>query len=151
MGVVKNDPRPWGIFIDHYNVYTDIPRWVSMVVYVTLSFRYLNKYKQTNKDAPGLKWLQQLIGAFAIFAAVWVIYLVPYVIPRYTNWMLSKLDWYPVYIPVTVLIYWLGIRGYLITWQLQTAEKKRSCNSPRLQWILRWNLSNVRWNKTGFT
>lgn len=124
MGVVKNDPRPWGIFIDHYNVYTDIPRWVSMVVYVTLSFRYLNKYKQTNKDAPGLKWLRQLIGAFSIFAAVWVIYLVPYVIPRYTNWMLSKLDWYPVYIPVTVLIYWLGIRGYLITWQLQTAEKK---------------------------
>jgi AraC-like DNA-binding protein len=99
-------------------------------VYVTLSFRYLNKYKQTNKDTPGLKWLQQLIGAFAIFAAVWVIYLVPYVIPRYTNWMLSKLDWYPVYIPVTVLIYWLGIRGYLITWQLQTAEKKAELQLP---------------------
>ena len=39
--------------------------------------------------------------------------------------MLDHLDWYPLYIPITLLIYWLGIKGYLVAWEQQAAEKKQ--------------------------
>ncbi|MEI9807655.1 MAG: hypothetical protein WDO16_07120 [Bacteroidota bacterium] len=39
---VRNNPAPWGIFIDNYNVYADIPRWASVTFYVWLSAKYLS-------------------------------------------------------------------------------------------------------------
>ena len=35
--LVKNNPGPWGNFIDDYNLYADIPRWMSVTSYVWLS------------------------------------------------------------------------------------------------------------------
>ena len=34
---IKNNPAPVGQFIDDYNVYADIPRWLSLTIYVWLS------------------------------------------------------------------------------------------------------------------
>ena len=78
-GLLKNEPRPWADAIDTYNVYCDIPRWVSLVVYVTLTLRYLQGQKQ--KRPAGFRWLQQITLGFAAFAGIWLVYLVPYVIP----------------------------------------------------------------------
>lgn len=124
LGVLKNHPQPWIIFIDTYNVYSDIPRWISLAIYTGLSFKFLAVYKRGNPPGAGLRWLQQLTWLFACFSAIWLVYLVPYVIPRYTEVMLDKFDWYPVYVPITLLIYWLGIKGYIISYQeLVTAKK----------------------------
>ncbi|MCF3110797.1 helix-turn-helix domain-containing protein [Niabella sp. CC-SYL272] len=122
-GLLKNDPRPWGIAIDTYNVYSDIPRWISLAFYTVLTLRYLAAGKQ--KNPAGFRWLQQVATVFGVFLCIWFVYLVPYVIPRYTGWMLDNLDWYPLYIPITLLIYWLGIKGYLVSWQQQVTEKKQ--------------------------
>ena len=111
---VKNNPRAWGNFIDHYNTYSDIPRWLSLAIYVWLSFKYLHTYKTAGKQVSGFAWLQQFVWLMAAFTGIWLLYLVPYVIPRYTNMMLDNFDWYPIYVPITVLIYWLGIKGYRI-------------------------------------
>lgn len=127
---VKNNPASWGNFIDTYNVYSDIPRWISMAVYVGLSFKYLRTYKATNKPAPGFAWLQQFTGLMAGFVGIFLLYLVPYVIPRYTNLMLDTFDWYPIYVPITVLIYWLGIKGYLISWQQLVTDRKTDTALP---------------------
>ncbi|MEP6466192.1 MAG: hypothetical protein ABJB05_07785, partial [Parafilimonas sp.] len=35
-GLLKNHPESWGNFIDTYNVYADIPRWMSVTFYVFL-------------------------------------------------------------------------------------------------------------------
>ncbi|HEX7755468.1 MAG TPA: helix-turn-helix domain-containing protein [Niabella sp.] len=126
-GALKNNPLPWANAIDTYNVYSDIPRWISLVIYTILTFRYLSVQKQ--KKPEGFRWLQQITWGFAAFACIWLVYLVPYVIPQYTGWMLDHLDWYPLYIPVTFLIYWLGIKGYLVAWQQQAAEKKQETAS----------------------
>lgn len=127
---VKNNPAPWGIFIDTYNVYSDIPRWISLAIYVGLSFKYLATYKAAGKPVPGFGWLQQFTWLMAGFSVIWFLYLVPYVIPRYTDKMLDIFDWYPIYVPITVLIYWLGIKGYLITWRQLVTDKRTETVLP---------------------
>jgi AraC-like DNA-binding protein len=85
LGFLKNEPGPVGNFIDNYNVYSDIPRWASLTVY-----------------------------------------LIPYVIPKYTNWVLDTFWWYPVYVPMAVLVYYLGLRGYVMAQQQPEEEKKEA-------------------------
>jgi AraC-like DNA-binding protein len=127
---VKNQPAVWGAFIDTYNVYSDIPRWISLAVYVWLSFKYLRTYKMAGKRVAGIAWLQQFVWLMTVFLGIWLLYLVPYVIPRYTGVMLDTFDWYPIYVPVTVLIYWLGIKGYLISWQQMVTDRKKETILP---------------------
>jgi AraC-like DNA-binding protein len=124
--LVKNNPGPWGQFIDDYQVYADIPRWLSITIYVWFSHKYLLAYKANhpaglNGQAINFKWLKQLVTVFIIFQSIWLLYLIPYVIPKYSNKLVDTLDWYPIYIPMVILIYWLGIKGYIV----QAAMKKK--------------------------
>jgi len=41
--------------------------------------------------------------------------------------MLDTFDWYPIYIPMAVLIYWLGIKGYML--QANSIQKKTAVAS----------------------
>src|SRR5450755_4891524 len=50
----KND-APWGLFIDQYNVYSDIPRWLSVSIYVWVANKYL---KTLSHPIP---WLTQFV------------------------------------------------------------------------------------------
>ncbi|MFC0772528.1 helix-turn-helix transcriptional regulator [Terrimonas alba] len=133
MGMIKPIAAPWGIFIDDYNVYADIPRWISITFYLWLAANYLSDLKRknniTNGRIAGFKWMQQFIRIFLVFQFIWLLYLVPYVIPRYTNLMLDTFKWYPVYIPLAIMIYWLGIKGYLVS-HLQTVPAKKNGTSP---------------------
>jgi AraC-like DNA-binding protein len=131
---IKNNPGPVGLFIDDYNVYADIPRWISLTIYVWISSKYLAAYKSKlngnwNGQSENFKWLSQILNIFKIFQVIWFLYLVPYVIPKYTNWMLNTFDWYPLYIPMSVLIYCLGINGYIVSQQKANADKKASANN----------------------
>jgi AraC-like DNA-binding protein len=133
-GLLKNKPGPWGNFIDTYNVYADIPRWISVTFYLWLSAKYFSAVKKKyNSNLNGLtaslNWIQQFIRVFFVFQAIWFLYLIPYVIPKYTDTMLGTFDWYPVYIPLAILVYWLGIKGYAIS-QQQSAKKITVINSP---------------------
>jgi AraC-like DNA-binding protein len=79
-----------------------------------LSANYLKGLK--NKEgAPSvnLKRMKQLIRFFLVFQIIWLAYLIPYVIPSYTDIILEIFSWYPVYTLMAVMIYWLGIKGYI--------------------------------------
>lgn len=120
----------WGRIIDYYDVYSDIPRWISLTMYLWLSYRYIISRKAHNKSkdkivANGFNWLLQFVYIFFGFQVIWLVYLVPYIIPRYTDWLLNTVDWYPVYLPLAVMIYWLGIKGYLISQSNITDGQKR--------------------------
>jgi AraC-like DNA-binding protein len=106
------DPASWGRFIDGYNVYADIPRWGSITVYLWLSARYLAGVGPEKSSYS--QWMRQFIRLFLVFQIIWFVYLVPYVIPSLTDKVLDAVDWYPVYIPLVVLIYCLGIKGHLM-------------------------------------
>lgn len=126
--VFRNDPEPWGIFIDQVNVYADIPRWISLTIYTVVSFRLIRSKKAekklSNGQAVNINWLQQLTVGWLIFQALWLVYLIPYVIPRYTDWMLNNIGWYPIYLPLCFMIYWLSIKGFIISWQTGVSVKK---------------------------
>ena len=117
----KND-APWGHFVDQYDVYSDIPRWLSVSIYLWVA----NKYLKT-LSAP-IPWLKQFMRMFIIFQVIWLCYLIPYVIPRYSGKLLDFFDWYPVYIPMSILIYWLGIKGYIVS-QAQNGNHKNRKSS----------------------
>jgi AraC-like DNA-binding protein len=109
---------PWGSFMDNYNTYSDIPRWFSITLYLWLTHRLLLKQGQESPGLPGeqqehhLKWLGSLVRAFMVFQVIWLLFLVPYILPAFRNGLLDKFGWYPIYIPLAVLIYWIGFRGY---------------------------------------
>ncbi|WP_344978123.1 helix-turn-helix domain-containing protein [Compostibacter hankyongensis] len=129
-GLIPRHPQPWGRFIDTYNVYSDIPRWISVSTYTWLSIKNIHSFKIKSEnltifyDPARLRWLQQLTRGFLGFQVLWLLYLIPYVIPRYTNMMLDVFDWYPLYVPLAVLVYWLGIKGYLMAQQARQGVKK---------------------------
>ena len=133
-GLIKSKPGPWGVFIDDYNVYADIPRWTSVTIYVWLSAKYLTAFRKKlngnlNGQTDNYKWLQQFIRIFIVFQSIWLLYLIPYVIPKYTDKILDTLDWYPIYIPMAILIYWLGIKGYILSQRHTTDKKSNGVNS----------------------
>jgi len=124
---LKNNPAPWGNFIDTYNVYADIPRWASVSFYLWLSAKYLKGFKANNNvsaNDPNYKWLRQFIRVFLVFQCTWFLFLIPYVIPKYSNALIDTVDWYPIYIPMAIIIYWLGIKGYMMSQQQYSAIKK---------------------------
>jgi hypothetical protein len=115
-GLAANHPGPVGYFIDTYNIYADIPRWLSIAIYLALSIHHLRQYRKLNEriTATGpLKWLRQLQAAFIAFQLISLCYLIPYVLPAYTMKMVRVFYWYPIYVPLALLIYWLSIKGYL--------------------------------------
>lgn len=122
LNLAPNRPGPWGQAIDDYNVYSDIPRWISVSIYLWLSYRCLST--QTQMDAARKRWFLQFLAFFGAFQAIWLLYLVPYVVPATTNFMLDTFDWYPVYIPMVALIYTMGIKGYLLPAQASAPVKK---------------------------
>ena len=109
-GVWRNSPRA-SLFIDTYNVYVDIPRWLSLAVYIFYGFRLLRGRSNA--------WLRQCLLAFTIFLGIWLVYLVPYTI--FTFRMENWINWYPVYLPLVCLMYWLGLKGYLVAYPRQAA------------------------------
>lgn len=118
LGWANPHKNNFGTWFDSYNVYADIPRWISLTVYLLFSFRLLNsaakQAKLKNEALPSIPWLREFLWVFLVLDALWFLHLVPYVIPRYTDAVLNTVDWYPLYIPLVGVIYWLGIRGFLI-------------------------------------
>ncbi|MBD2700022.1 helix-turn-helix transcriptional regulator [Spirosoma sp. BT702] len=118
LGVFEHRTNPsWGDVMDEYNAYVDIPRWISVTVYLFLTRRFLNQYEASvsNTHYPQVRWLRQFVTAFLIFQTIWLIHLIPYINPTSRYPLLDLFGWYPIYIPLTILIYWLGFKGYLHT------------------------------------
>lgn len=131
VGVIKKVDAQIGLFIDTYNQYIDIPRWISICVYLWLSFKYILQKKVFAKTTRNtvlttkIKWLQQFISLFFAFQILWLLHLIPYIIPRFSNSLLDWGNWYPIYIPLSVLVYWLGIKGYLMSKETFVSSLKK--------------------------
>ncbi len=107
--------QSWGNFIDGYNMYFDIPRWISISIYLWLSMLVIKSTPITNKNRKSMVWVKQFVIGMAIFQFMWLLYLIPYVIPNTSNILLGWVGWYPVYIPLMILVYWLGVNGFFLS------------------------------------
>ncbi|BAV08341.1 AraC-type DNA-binding protein [Filimonas lacunae] len=96
-------------FLDTYNKYADLPRWLSLAYYIYLSGKYI---RQVAPDSSAATWTKHFVVAMQLFVLVWFVYLVPYLIPAFSVVLAKRVGWFPVYIPLAVLIYWIGIAGY---------------------------------------
>ena len=118
LGWVLPAQRAWvSDFIDAVDVYSDIPRWTSITIYCWLAYRYIQQRRKQDQPMSAItsKWLQQFLSTFLVFQLIWLAYLVPYVIPATRDRLLDTVDWYPIYIPLAIMVYWLGLKGYLVT------------------------------------
>ena len=80
-----------GDIIDQYNSYSDIPRWISITAYLLLTKRFLNQYQATSKKQERqrhrshLGWLSFFLNSFLVFQLIWLVFLIPYIIPSFTS------------------------------------------------------------------
>ncbi len=135
---IKVNNGPVGQWMDDYNNYVDIPRWLSLSIYLYYSFKLLHNNKallSNNKQIQAeqkLRWAKQFLIGFTVFLSIWLIHLVPYVIPKFSNRLIDWGNWYPLYIPLSILVYWLGIKGYLISQKFTLQQKKKNSKSQEL-------------------
>lgn len=99
-------------FDDVYNKYADLPRWLSVSAYLFLSMRALQVQLPTIHQKIQ-RWLKIFTASFLAFQIIWLAYQIPYLIPAYSDKLLNAVAWFPLYIPLTILVYWLGIQGYI--------------------------------------
>lgn len=128
-GMVSKGQRSWASgFLDEYNTYVDIPRWISLTVYLWFTYKSMRQQStgQTEEQQQTNQWLKQFIQLFLVFQAIWFAYLVPYIIPATRQALIDAVDWYPIFIPLAVMIYWLGLKGYLGNY------KPLVSNSPKI-------------------
>ncbi len=112
--VEPNQYLKWAGFIDWFHMYFDIPRWASISCYLWVAIHLLKSAAPNVKNQKFARWAKQFVVGFAVFQVLWLIYLIPYVIPITSDLLLNLVGWYPVYIPLTALVYWLGVNGYFL-------------------------------------
>ena len=125
LGLINNDSNfDLGNFISLYNQYADIPRWLSLAIYLTFTYQLISKHQSDFKNNAFTKWAKKFTFGFIIFSIIWFFHLVPYLIPSLSNLLLSNVGWYPVYIPLIILVYWLGINGYIFSFKTYKKTSK---------------------------
>jgi len=115
--ISSNNNVTWINFIDTYNHYIDIPRWISLVIYLWLTFKIISEHENHKKNEIFTIWAKRFTVGFTIFSIIWMLHLIPYSIPSLSNRLLGSVGWYPIYIPLIILVYWLGINGYIISFK----------------------------------
>jgi AraC-like DNA-binding protein len=116
LGVFRQEDGPaWGHVMDQYNTYVDIPHWISITVYLWLSYRLLRQHPPTGVEysEATYRWLATLHRAMTGFQVVYALFLIPYVTPAFHNAVLDFAGYAPLYVPLVAIIYWIGLKGYL--------------------------------------
>ena len=117
--LIPPNKYPVGVWEDYYDQYADIPRWISLTVYLALATRYLKRRRQEPASDEGdlrrQAWLRTFLRVLWAFDLFWFAFLVPYELPKIGDELIGRFDWYPLYIPMVILIYFLGAKGYFIS------------------------------------
>lgn len=109
------------IFIEQYDVYVDIPRWVSLTSYCIMSAKIIRNYHSSDVFIA-----KQVLLSFCIFQIIWLLFLCIYIIPGYRPVLINSAGWFPLYVPLSALIYWIGINGFI---SIRTANAGRRSSS----------------------
>lgn len=115
--IAPDSTESWSIFGDAYNMYVDIPRWISLVVYLFFTYKLIAQHPQKERNPVFFVWAKRFTIGFMVFTAIWFLHLIPYIIPSLSDPLLGAVGWYPLYMPLIVLIYALGINGYIISFK----------------------------------
>jgi AraC-like DNA-binding protein len=113
----------FGVIYDDYNQYADIPRWISFTIYLVLGTRYLKgKSESMRRESMRRNWAGTFLRVLWVFDLIWLAFNIPYELPRIGDILIDRFDWYPLYIPLVVMIYYLGVKGYFISYRAPVAK-----------------------------
>lgn len=121
MGLTSYEERVWWADLKNgYATLIDIPGWLSLTIYLGVTQRLMSRHKPVNPSSTTesnyhLNWLHSLLSVWFGFQLLWLLFLIPYQLSSFRNALLDKVGYYPLYIPLAGLIYWIGLRGYLHT------------------------------------
>jgi AraC-like DNA-binding protein/uncharacterized membrane protein YgcG len=128
----------FGSWLDDYDQYSDIPRWISLTIYLVLATRFLRRAAGGSGSAMGsaaagggvsaggfaaaggsrdVRWPRAFLRVLWAFDLFWLLFLVPYELPRIGDELINRFDWYPLYLPMVAIIYYLGVKGYFISYR----------------------------------
>lgn len=128
--------------LDIYNQYADLPRWISLTWYLYQSGTILKKLP--SHRVAMLQRLRRFLFAMKVFAGIWLLYLIPYLLPATHDILNRTVGWFPVYVPLAVMVYWMGLAA-ISGQQVQGATKKTSETytqdqlahaATQLQWLM---------------
>jgi AraC-like DNA-binding protein len=95
--------------------YTDALAWAWFVIYLWLTHGLVRRFRQQARSMPQadvqLGWLSRLIKAFFLLTLIWAFYVIVEFAPPEQSW--EYWEDYLIYVPLSVLTYWLGFAGYL--------------------------------------
>lgn len=105
-------------YVYEYHTYADIPRYFSMIIYSLVTYKYLKNYNEnldslSNLECVHLKWLNQFLIGIGVIILFWTPFLFIYISPL-RKWLLMTFYYFPIYIPLTIFIYWASIKWYLL-------------------------------------
>jgi len=109
-----------GNFLNAYNKYGDIFLWIQLSLYLFLSYKHLKNKNHTYKASViQEKWLTSFIRMFIGFQLLWLPFLLVYISNYdYLIWDFG-IDYYYIYIPLIVLLYWIGLKWVLISREIK--------------------------------
>lgn len=118
----------FGSWLDDYNQYGDIPRWISLTIYLGMATRYLRRNRRSARlvaegDVEHGRWPKSFLRVFWAFAIFWLLFLIPYELPQVGDALIARFDWYPLYLPMVAIIYYLGVKGYFISYRREPDKK----------------------------
>lgn len=112
-----------GRLLHHYYIYGDAVFWTHLTVYLVCTMLLLRKHAP---DFPNQKtyqnWLRRFLSYFLLFQLAWLPFLLIYVSNyRYLIWEYG-LHYYPIYIPLVALIYWISIKWLIVAGTFTRSE-----------------------------
>lgn len=122
-GVLKAGPAEYKqYFFTTVHIIENYLAPLLMLVYLVATYRMLMRYHRLivgkqNEIPAQLQWLLRVVGTLTIGIAFWKLYFL--VNEHLFDRPLQLADYYPLYLMLAVLIYWLGFHGFLQSVPLQ--------------------------------
>ncbi|QKZ15571.1 helix-turn-helix domain-containing protein [Spirosoma sp. KUDC1026] len=149
-GLTSYENRGWWADLKNgYDTLVDIPGWLSLTFYLGLAQRRISQHKRINPHPSTeanyqLRWLHTLLNVWCGFQLLWLLFLIPYLLPDFRNTLLNRVGYYPLYIPLAGLIYWIGLRGYLHTLRTFEPQKRKEPTPARSAGLIETTLQRLQ-------
>ncbi len=94
-------------FLDAFNIYIDLPKWISLSVYLFFSWKILIAW--SDKKSGVYYWAEQSLIGFSIIHFFWTIHFSLYISGLEQQWFQGAYH-HPLYYPVVAFVYWASFR-----------------------------------------
>ena len=104
------------------NYFENLPAFISLVIYSALCCKMVyqnrNNRQLSAHKVTDVKWLKNLLYLLFAMTAVWLMGIIGGIFPK----VMELWNFYILYIPIVMAIYWLAVAAYVRQSKMETAE-----------------------------